>query len=57
MADEIKLAADTLRWVNELKDEELPAHVRPRMRDLGTPCFTDFPSLVAEMLSLSVCRC
>ena len=36
MADEIKLAADTLRWLNGLKDEQIPEQVRPRMRDLGT---------------------
>jgi hypothetical protein len=48
MVDEIKLASDTLRWLNELKDEELPDSVRPRMRDLGTlfPCPTSLLSLL-----------
>lgn len=36
MSEEIKLAADTLRWLNTLADEELPEKVQPRMRDLGT---------------------
>lgn len=42
MAEEIKLAADTLRWLHGLRDEELPEHVRPRMRDLGMPHFCFF---------------
>jgi hypothetical protein len=34
MVDEIKLAADTLKWLNELSDEQLPEEIAPRMRDL-----------------------
>ena len=36
MADEIKLATDTLIWLDTLKDEQIPEEVRPRMRDLST---------------------
>ena len=48
MVDEIKLAADTLKWLNELSDEQLPEEIAPRMRDLGASLTGSLEILMRE---------